>query len=144
MRGRVCQVEGLETRELLSALPNIRPSYEVLIPSANPGPTTSGYTPSQIQQAYQFNQVSDNGSGETIAIVDAYNDPNLQSDLATFDGAYGLAPPPSFTVVNQTGGTTLPAANSGMGRRGVARRRMGARDGARGEHHPGRGQLDLR
>ena len=82
------------------------------------GPTTSGYTPSQIQQAYQFNQVSDNGSGETIAIVDAYNDPNIQSDLATFDGAYGLPAPPSFTVVNQTGGrrTSRPPTAAGESR----------------------------
>ena len=56
-------------------------------PIRSPGPTNSGYTPAQIQQAYGFNQVSNNGSGETIAIVDAYNDPNIQSDLATFDSA---------------------------------------------------------
>jgi hypothetical protein len=84
-------------------------------PSANPGPTNSGYTPAQIQQAYGFNQVSNNGSDETIAIVDAYNDPNITSDLATFDSAYGLAAPPSFTVVNQSGGSTLPSNNASWG-----------------------------
>jgi subtilase family serine protease len=100
---------------LLSSLPAARTSYVVLHPSANPGPTNSGYTPAQIQQAYGFNQVSNNGAGETIAIVDAYNDPNISSDLATFDGAYGLAAPPSFTVVNQSGGSTLPSNDVSWG-----------------------------
>src|SRR5262249_50727787 len=47
-----------------------------------------------------------------IAIVDAYDDPNIAGDLQKFDAAFGL-PNPSFTKVNQTGGTKLPAANSG-------------------------------
>ena len=111
-------VERLESRELLSSLPEARTSYVVMHPvaeSATPGPTNSGYTPAQIQQAYGFNQVSNNGSGETIAIVDAYNDPKISSDLATFDGAYGLAPPPSFKVVNQSGGSSLPSSNASWG-----------------------------
>ena len=47
-----------------------------------------------------------------MAIVDAYNNPKIAADLATFDSQYGLAPCPLGTclkVVNQTGGTTLPA-----------------------------------
>ncbi len=53
------------------------------------------------------------GAGETIAIVDAYNDPNIVSDLATFDKQFGIAAPPSFKIVNETGGTSLPANNRG-------------------------------
>src|SRR5262249_45066694 len=34
---------------------------------------------------------------------------------ATFDARWGLPAPPSFTVVNQTGGTTRPAKNQGWG-----------------------------
>jgi hypothetical protein len=52
------------------------------------------------------------GAGQKVAIVDAYNDPNIASDLATFDTNYGL---PACTtingcldVVNQTGGPTPP------------------------------------
>jgi len=38
------------------------------------------------------------GSGQTIVIVDACGDPNLTSDLQTFDAQFGLAPPPSLNV----------------------------------------------
>ena len=81
----------------------------------------TSFTPIQIRHAYGFDRVgfedathslvAGDGSGETIAIVDAYDDPNIASDLAHFDSTYGLADPPSFTKVNQTGGSTLPAAN---------------------------------
>ena len=48
-------------------------------------------------------------AGQTIAIVNAYNDPNIASDLAAFESRYGLSAPPSFTVDNL--GTTT--TNSG-------------------------------
>jgi hypothetical protein len=84
-------------------------------PFGSTGPT--GTTPAQIKQAYGFNQISFNGlagdgSGTTIAIVDAYNDPNIASDLHQFDVKFGL-PDPVFTKVNQSGGTTMPQANAG-------------------------------
>ena len=41
-----------------------------------------------------------NGSGETIALIEAYHDPTLVSDLHVFDHANGL-PDPSLSVVNQ-------------------------------------------
>ncbi|MBO0847785.1 MAG: putative Ig domain-containing protein, partial [Nocardioides sp.] len=57
------------------------------------------------------------GSGQTVAIVDAYDDPNAESDLATYRSQYGL---PSCTTangcfkkVNETGGSSLPSADSG-------------------------------
>jgi hypothetical protein len=55
------------------------------------------YSPSQLATAYGFNKVSNQGSGQTIYIVDAYNDPNISKDLTTFDTQWGL-PNPSFTV----------------------------------------------
>ncbi|HEX4146263.1 MAG TPA: S53 family peptidase [Pirellulales bacterium] len=65
-----------------------------------------GYTPAQIAAAYGFNQIKfgnvvGNGAGQTIAIVDAYNDPNIANDLAAFDKQFGLAAP-KFTEVKQT------------------------------------------
>jgi hypothetical protein len=74
-------------------------------------------TPAQIRQAYGFNQISFNGvtgdgTGETIAIVDAYDDPNITSDLHQFDVKFGL-PDPTFNKVNQSGGSALPVANGG-------------------------------
>jgi subtilase family serine protease len=82
--------------------------------------TPAALTPAQVRQAYGFNQVAAinsttlNGAGQTIAIVDAYNDPYALSDLQKFDRQYGLPDPPSFKQVNQTGSTTnLPQADSG-------------------------------
>ena len=59
-----------------------------------------------------FGGVTADGTGQTIAIVDAYDDPSFvdtgtsgfsTSDLAEFDAHYGLPDPPSFTKVNQPG-----------------------------------------
>ncbi len=74
------QIELLEPRSLLSAA-NVLTSlhanttYEV-VNAATPASSVS-YSPSQIQAAYGFNKISNNGSGQTIAIVDAYNDPTI-------------------------------------------------------------------
>ena len=84
-------------------------------PMSTAAPT--GKTPTQIAQAYGFNTLSfgstaATGAGTTIAIVDAYDDPNIASDLLGFDQYFGLSNP-SFTKVNQTGGSTPPATNTG-------------------------------
>ena len=75
----------------------------------------SGYTPAQITSAYGLNAITftssagstikGDGSGETIALIEEYHDPNIQSDLKTFDRTYNL-PDPSLTVVNQAGNQT--------------------------------------
>ncbi len=82
----------------------------------------NSFTPAEFQQAYGFNQtqfeygVTANGSGQTIAIVDAYNDPNITSDLQAFDKQFQLPAPPSFRVVSQTGSSSLPGTDpSGKG-----------------------------
>jgi hypothetical protein len=86
-------------------------------PQSTPGPT--GYTPAQVRHAYGFDQINfggaaGDGTGQTIAIVDAYDDPTLASDLVQFDRAFGL-PDPAFQKVNQTGGSTPPAASPTWG-----------------------------
>jgi hypothetical protein len=78
------RLEALETRALLSigppgfAVPNdvAMPTSESATPLASAGPT--GYQPVHLAQAYGFNQIGDNGSGTTIAIVDAFDDPNIR------------------------------------------------------------------
>jgi hypothetical protein len=83
------------------------------------------YSPTQIQTAYGFSQIASlkgnynqAGSGQEIAIVDAYNDPNIVNDVQQFDmqykiaGAAGQASITFLTVVNQSGGSTLPVANA--------------------------------
>src|SRR5947209_8228580 len=68
-----------------------------------------GFTPNEIRTAYGMNQVTfggvvGDGTGQTIAIIDAYNDPNIQADLRGFDAAFGLRNP-VLTVVGQDGST---------------------------------------
>ncbi|MCX3059974.1 S53 family peptidase [Streptomyces beihaiensis] len=79
----------------------------------------SGYGPSDLQSAYGLaSAAAKSGSGATVAIVDAYDDPNAESDLAAYRSHYGL---PSCTTSNgcfkkvgQTGSTSsLPSADSG-------------------------------
>jgi subtilase family serine protease len=114
------RLESLEPRHLLSAshpASHFKPDY-LLIPHA--GTTVSGYTPAQIRAAYGFNNLSfgstaADGRGQTIAIIDAYNDPNIASDLAAFDAKFGIAAPPSFKIVNQSGGTSLPGTDPSQG-----------------------------
>ena len=61
------------------------------------------------------NVLSADGSGQTIAIVDAYDNPNAFADLQKFDQQFGLADPPSFQKVSETGGSSLPGTNAGWG-----------------------------
>src|SRR5262249_42973017 len=54
-----------------------------------------GYTPAQIRTAYGIDKIAfgggaGTGAGQTIAIVDAYNDPNIFNDTDTFDRQFGL------------------------------------------------------
>jgi hypothetical protein len=75
--------------------------------------TPSGYGPSDLQSAYDLPS-STAGSGATVAVVDAYNDPDIASDLATYRAQYGLPACTEasgcFQVVNQEGqASPLPA-----------------------------------
>lgn len=78
-------------------------------------PAPAGLSPQAMQAAYNWPTSPNAGAGETIAIVDAYNDPTVEADLANFDAAFQL--PSCMTangclqVVNQSGGTILPRAS---------------------------------
>jgi subtilase family serine protease len=79
--------------------------------TARPGaiPGGVGYGPAQLQSAYGLTSASaSDGSGTTVAIIDAYNDPTAASDLATYRAAAGLPALTSgqFTVYNQDGQTS--------------------------------------
>jgi hypothetical protein len=91
------------------------------IPGGGAAPS-GGFSPSQIRHAYGFDQITFNGgtvkgdgTGQTIALIEAYDQPNIASDLAAFDTALGIQAPPSFKKVNQTGGTSYPAADQHWG-----------------------------
>jgi subtilase family serine protease len=97
--------ELLESRQLLSAVPTVAHPHLKVQPLAASS-IFQGYTPSQIRHAYGFDQVAGDGAGQTIAIVDAFKDPNIAADLSVFDQNFGIAAPPSFKIVSQTGGST--------------------------------------
>ncbi|UWE13882.1 putative Ig domain-containing protein [Actinacidiphila bryophytorum] len=80
-----------------------------------PNATPSGYGPTDLQSAYAL--PSSAGSGATVAIVDAQDDPNAEADLATYRSQYGLPACTTsngcFRKVNQSGGTSYPSPDSG-------------------------------
>lgn len=86
-------------------------------PTPNPG-NPPGYGPSDLQSAYNLPSAS-SGSGQTVAIVDAYDDPTAESDLGVYRSQFGLAPCTTangcFRKVNETGGSTPPTANASWG-----------------------------
>lgn len=64
------------------------------------------YSPNQIQAAYGTDQLATkgiSGTGQTIVVVEPLGSPTIQSDLATFDQAFGLPSPPSFQVISPVG-----------------------------------------
>jgi autotransporter-associated beta strand protein len=130
--------EPLEVRRLLAVWPALPTAGHaaptvILIGAANPDSSSSSsqLVPEQVREAYgldsyngsgtvtngiNFGSVAGNGAGQTIAIVDAYDDPNAASDLNTFSSDYGLpqfngANEPTFEKLNQTGGTSLPGTD---------------------------------
>jgi hypothetical protein len=115
-------LEELEKRVVLTRFAT--PTYVLYHPLHNSSagdfvrPAATGYVPDQIRHAYGFDQirfqngaVQGDGSGQTIAIVDAYDDPNIISDLKAFDQYFGL-PNPVFTKVAQDGSSNYPTADA--------------------------------
>lgn len=76
----------------------------------------SGLTPTNLQNAYKLPSAKA-GRGQTIAIVDAYNDPNAEKDLAIYRSTFRLPPCTTanrcFKKVDQDGGKKYPLANNG-------------------------------
>ncbi len=84
-----------------------------------------GYGPAQFLGAYDLTGSSTSALPPVIAIVDAYDDPNIASDLSTYSSTYGISQLPTcsgsiatstsacFEKMNQNGSTSpLPSPNS--------------------------------
>jgi subtilase family serine protease len=76
-----------------------------------------GYGPSDLQSAYSLPS-STNGKGQTVGIVDAFDDPNAEADLAVYRSTFGLPACTTknkcFSKVGETGSPTkLPIPNQG-------------------------------
>lgn len=87
--------------------------------STNVSPFASspqGLNPVDLQSAYKLPSATA-GNGQTVAIVDAFDDPNAESDLATYRAQFGLSSCTTangcFRKVNQNGGTSFPRSNVG-------------------------------
>src|SRR3569833_2277077 len=76
----------------------------------------AGLGATEIRDAYRL-PTSTGGTGATVAIINVYDDPKAEPDLAVYRAQYGL--PPCTTAngcikkINATGGTTLPRPGSG-------------------------------
>lgn len=67
------------------------PRIQIASAPANPN-TPTGILPFQYKAAYGFNRIPNQGQGMTIALVDAYDDPNIASDLAFYASYFHITP----------------------------------------------------
>jgi subtilase family serine protease len=76
--------------------------------------TPRGFVPADLQSAYNLPSATA-GAGQTVAVVDAYDDPNAAADLNTYRAMFHLPACGSgcFRKVDQNGGTHYPRANTG-------------------------------
>jgi hypothetical protein len=97
--------------------PRPRGSHAALPAIAAAGAPQPG-TPAYLQQAYDLSYLSETaGTTETVAIVDAFDDPNAESDLAAYRAEFGLPACTSaggcLKKVDQNGGTNYPTSDTG-------------------------------
>jgi subtilase family serine protease len=86
-------------------------------PGGGGGSTTpSGYSPADLRSAYALGAPIINFAkgSQTVAIVDAYNDPNAAADLNAYRAEFGIPACGTgcFTKVAQDGSTNYPVGNS--------------------------------
>lgn len=66
------------------------------------------FGPDQIRSAYGIQAVLNagiTGKGRAIVLIDAFQSPTIQGDLAAFDALWHLPPPPAFNIVYPDGPT---------------------------------------
>jgi subtilase family serine protease len=84
-------------------------------------PPPISYGPAELQEAYGLTEAAaNNGAGTTVAIVDAYDDPNAEADLAAYRAKFNLGECTTkngcFAKVNQAGSAgPYPNGNTGWG-----------------------------
>ena len=87
-----------------------------LIQSSPSNLSPTGLSPAAVKAIYKFPTSLTAGYSKTIALVDAYDDPNAEKDLAVFNLRYGLPACTTangcFRKVNQAGGTKYPPVNN--------------------------------
>jgi subtilase family serine protease len=107
------QAKGLAKR-VCPAVPAGYMQCDALILTHQVTPLVAGWQPSAFQSRYNLPS-SSKGSGQIVAIVDAYDNPNASSDLATYRSEFGLGTA-NFFKYNQTGQqSNYPSGNKGWG-----------------------------
>jgi hypothetical protein len=100
-----------------AACPQVKgvPACMALIQSKSGiSPDVAGWAPADFQARYHLPS-STNGAGQVVAIVDAYDNPNVASDLAAYRSQFGLGTAP-FTKYNQNGQQSgYPRGSTGWG-----------------------------
>ncbi|HEY2475957.1 MAG TPA: S8 family serine peptidase [Candidatus Cybelea sp.] len=77
----------------------------VAIERRPPSNLPSGLSPQDLQSAYDLTRsAKSKGTGQIVAVIDAYDNPNVASDLAGYRSEFGL-PAANFTKYNQEGQT---------------------------------------
>jgi subtilase family serine protease len=74
-----------------------------------------GYTPQQLQGAYGTTAAIKrglNGSGQKVAVIDAYSSPTLTADAGTWSADYGLAKPKLVIYTTPPSGISRRAPRS--------------------------------
>jgi subtilase family serine protease len=109
---KVCAAAKAGTASCLSYVRSgARPGSGVRPNAASP----QGLNPPDLRSAY--NLTSNGSASQTIAIVDAFNDPTAEADLGTYRSQFGLPACTTangcFKKVNQTGGSSLPPTDAG-------------------------------
>jgi subtilase family serine protease len=78
------------TRRVCPDLGDSRRAYcESIVRTDVPSQSPSGYTPADLQSAYNLPSTT-NGSGQTVTLIDAFDDPDAESDLFIYRNEFGL------------------------------------------------------
>lgn len=76
----------------------------------------NGLGATELRDAYRLPTAS-KGNGMTVAIINVFDDPSAEADLAVYRAQYGLPPCTTangcFRKINSSGGTRLPRADKG-------------------------------
>ncbi|HEY3979974.1 MAG TPA: S53 family peptidase [Streptosporangiaceae bacterium] len=120
---RACALPTTRNTAACHAIVNLSAAQHATMTAAPDAtaPTTDGFGPASLQAAYKLPSATA-GTGQTVAVVDAFNDPNAKSDLATYRADFGQpacntsTSAGCLTVVNQNGKTSpLPRSAGSSG-----------------------------
>ena len=116
-RVAIGRIAPVRTRDLCARLPGRKHCMAKVVTGEDgsivrplAGAAPQGLSPSDLHAAYSLPMTG--GGGRTVALIDAFDAPNAESDLATYRSQFGLPPCTSasgcFTKVDQNGGTDYP------------------------------------